>query len=224
MFLLHVFLYWCFIEIEYITTWFKPQPLWDLPTHRCSLWWINYSSAQSLYHWLFQLMVQTGWGSRNRTPWREQLKKIWSEWLGLYSHEIPAGGSALQAVQKTSHCQCPRASTTQSTDSRRQRGKGRVCLGEEEGDSEEEEKGKGGDQGEWLTRSIGRTAAGRSRGAQWHMEGGREYAEEMKSQGTEWGTHSLAACCKGVWLPGIPPSFPKRTKGFQFYHLLALNY
>ena len=42
----------------------------------------------------------------------------------------------------------------------RQKGKGRVCLGEE-GDSKEEEKGKE-EMGGVVTRSIGQTAAGRS--------------------------------------------------------------
>lgn len=63
---------------------------------------------------------------------------------GLYSHVFPAGGSgvsALQAVEKSSHCQRPNP-LQQNPQSRRQTRKGRVCLGEE-GDSKEEEKRKG---------------------------------------------------------------------------------
>lgn len=48
--------------------------------------------------------------------------------------------SALQAVAKASHCQCPNL-LQQNPQTGRQKGKGRVCLGEE-GDSKEEEKGK----------------------------------------------------------------------------------
>ena len=61
----------------------------------------------------------------------------------LYSHEFPAGGSgvsALQAVEKASHCKCPNP-LQQNPQTGRQKGKGRVCLGEE-GDSKEEAKGK----------------------------------------------------------------------------------
>lgn len=61
----------------------------------------------------------------------------------LYSHEFPAGGSgvsALQAIEKASHCQRP-SPLQQNPQTGRQKGKGRVCL-EEEGDSKEEEKGK----------------------------------------------------------------------------------
>lgn len=48
--------------------------------------------------------------------------------------------SALQAVEKSSHCQCPNP-LRQNPQTKRQKGKGRVCLGEE-GDSKEEEKRK----------------------------------------------------------------------------------
>lgn len=48
--------------------------------------------------------------------------------------------SALQAVEKASHCQCPNP-LQQNPQTGRQKGKGRVCL-EEEGDSKEEKKGK----------------------------------------------------------------------------------
>lgn len=48
--------------------------------------------------------------------------------------------SASQAVEKASHCQCPNP-LQQNPQTRRQKGKGKVCLGEE-GDSKEEGKGK----------------------------------------------------------------------------------
>lgn len=61
----------------------------------------------------------------------------------LYSHEFPRRGSGvspLQAVEKAFHCQCP-SLLQQNPQTGRQKGKGRVCLGEE-GDSKEEEKRK----------------------------------------------------------------------------------
>lgn len=48
--------------------------------------------------------------------------------------------SALQAVEKASHCQQSQ-NLQQNPQTGRQKGKGRVCLGEE-GDSKEEDKGK----------------------------------------------------------------------------------
>lgn len=48
--------------------------------------------------------------------------------------------SALQAVEKAPHCQRPKP-LQQNPQTERQKGKGRVCLGEK-GDSKEEDKGK----------------------------------------------------------------------------------
>ena len=67
--------------------------------------------------------------------------------------------SALQAVKKASHCHYPNPQQ-QNPQTGRQKGKGRVCLGED-GDSKEEDRERKG-LGARLTCSIGRTAGGRS--------------------------------------------------------------
>lgn len=99
----------------------------------------------------------------------------------LYSHEFPAAGagvSALQAVENASHCQCPNP-LQQNPQTGRQKGKGRVCLGEE-GDSKEEDKGKEEIRGVACMQYWSDGSWEEPRKPMAHR-GGREYAKEVKS-------------------------------------------
>lgn len=120
-------------------------------------------------------MAQTGWESRNTKPYREVNGQIVLTWIPSRRE-----WSVSIAGRRESFPLSVSQSSTTNPQPGRQKGKGRVCLGEE-GDSKEEEKGKEEIRG---VACIQHWSDGRWEELESPIAygGGREYAEELKSQ------------------------------------------
>lgn len=136
----------------------KYSPLWyDLSVHRCC--WdevINYSSAYSPV--IVSLRTPDNGTSRMRKQKFDTIKNKWM--VTLYSRKFPTGVSALQAVKKASHCQCPKP--LQYRIHRQGDRKERAGSVWEKKGTVRKRTRERRRLGEWFMRRIGQRANGRS--------------------------------------------------------------